>query len=166
MQMSLSIASVLWHVAFLVACVECSSAKNHHPIIVATRDPGDASLIHISGINSAFDNQLLTDEAALTNAPPENATHPTTPGTATKRDGETRTSDTTATWGYESESILRFDLSNPIGVIGATLSFAEEQTFYGVWEYPFNEALGNANTTYDVKGLYGLKTCRQRLGEW
>lgn len=140
----------------LLSQVLLASAKTCPETLKATRDSEDPLLIHISRGDFEFANQFLSNDDALKNAPPETATNPKTPGTITKRNNGSNDSLTNLIWANESPSIIKFEAVNKVGVIGATVTFPEEQIFYGVWEYPFNQTLSN-NVTYDVKGLYGLK---------
>jgi len=133
-----------------------SSSKNR---LKVSQDKHDPRLFDISTPSFTFSHDFLTNEEALKNAPPETATNPRTPGTITRR--RRRATDYNKNikikWKSQSSSVVKFDITNPAGIIGAEISFDQEQLFYGVWEYPFDQTVNNKNVTYDVKGLYGLK---------
>jgi alpha-glucosidase (family GH31 glycosyl hydrolase) len=145
---------ILLRITFLLGWV-LSIASGDSSGIKVKRDIHDPLLIHISGHGFGFENQFLADELALENAPPETANDPKTPGTVTKRDSKAAR-DVDIKWSRNHLSI-KFTVRNPVGVIGASVSFPNKETFYGVWEYGFDQTISNKNTTYDVKGLYGLK---------
>lgn len=141
---------------WLLALVVSAEALAKSPRLRIKPDHKQPALIHGKANGFSFQNQFLSDDDALLNAPPETGIDPQTPGTETKRSLKDAGNFPEVEWSHVDPSVVKFDVASDVGVIGAAITFPDEQIFYGAWEYPFNESLSNTDIVYDVKGLYGL----------
>jgi alpha-D-xyloside xylohydrolase len=68
-----------------------------------------------------------------------------------------RATTSKAQWSQVSENVVRIDVegADPESVTSAAFSFVANDTFYGVWEYPWNGTITNQNLDFEVKGLFG-----------
>lgn len=56
-------------------------------------------------------------------------------------------------FSFLTPTVARVELNTSNAFHGARFSTSETARYYGVWEYPFNNRIDNANTFFDLKGV-------------
>ncbi|KAF2442519.1 glycoside hydrolase family 31 protein [Karstenula rhodostoma CBS 690.94] len=57
------------------------------------------------------------------------------------------------TYSFLTPTVAQITLNTSNAFHGARFSTSESTRFYGVWEYPFNNRIDNANMSFDLKGV-------------
>ena len=68
-------------------------------------------------------------------------------------------------YAFITPTIAKVTLNTSNAFHGARFSASHGARFYGVWEYPFNNQINNANVTFDLKGVgnnIGINWCNAR----
>ena len=68
-------------------------------------------------------------------------------------------------YAFIAPTIAKVTLNTSSTFHGARFSASPDSRFYGVWEYPFNNQIDNANVTFDLKGVgnnVGINWCNAR----
>ena len=69
------------------------------------------------------------------------------------------------TYTLLTDTVAKVTLNTSNAFHGARFSAPRNTRFYGVWEYPFNNRIDNANVTFDLKGVgnnVGINWCNAR----
>ncbi|KAF1975361.1 hypothetical protein BU23DRAFT_83244 [Bimuria novae-zelandiae CBS 107.79] len=69
------------------------------------------------------------------------------------------------TYAFLTPTVAKITLNTSNVFHGARFSASETTRFYGVWEYPFNNRIDNANISFDLKGVgnnVGINWCNAR----
>ena len=73
---------------------------------------------------------------------------------SSSRDGTLPNHAGQVTWDVVNSQVAKITVNTTYEFLGARFSAPESSYFYGVWEYPWNDAqLTNAGVEFDIKGL-------------